>query len=860
MNPQTQIELDCCRLISESKNDAKVYIQSGRRIIERFVKKCVSIESYVKVNEARLNSVVANFLLSNKEELNQILQNTIEYNYKFADFYSALLMSRTYLLSPYADQEPFETPCIKNMRIAAQLYSDDFEKMKEMYYDLCEGYYTLATPSILNAGTKNPQMFSCFLTGVADNLESILFTMSNCGMISKSNGGIGCSLSMVRNGVISNSGKSSGILPIMNIFDKIVNYVDQGGGKRKGAATIFLDATHIDLFDFIDSVNNFGPHANLIKTLNTCVWMRPLLYEFATQNKDWLLFSPEKRPDIVESFGLEFEEKYTKFYSEILEIENNIQQAELLHSSVMITDHEEYQRTLHELVQAKKKRIPHNFVPASSIVKRIADTQIQCGMPFIMNADACNFKSNHKNLGAIMNSNLCLEIVQKSGPERIASCNLSSINLARYVIGEYQHTNNTTSVSEKLRTSYDFNKLGEMVRKCVRNLEEAVNRNAYPSTSRVKSELASLPQTNFDSRPIGIGVSGFDDAIKMCDLIYESEEVVIFNKMIFACMYFNALAESVEIAKELGSYSEFKDGGFFSYFEKDSKLEKEYLKGSPFANGLLQFDLWKQETLIHKHTNRLSKDYIVEDDEPIDPEVWGQQAIHGLNSWSELKETIRNSGIRNSLLLALMPTATTSQVFQNAESTECHQYNIYERNLSHGTILVINRHMMSDLEKLGIYDSKVLDFIYHCNGTIKYLPKFIEDFYPDKYIEIKDKLDFFVRKHKTMFEISQKYYMTLARQRGIYIDQSQSLSLFLKDPTLSQRKAIQKHGLNQRLKTVIYYLRMASSQESNSFDKNPEMIKYISQFPDFKNNSTVLISSRDKTEIVEEQECMACGS
>ena len=373
-------------------------------------------------------------------------------------------------------------------------------------------------------------------------------------------------------------------------------------------------------------------------------------------------------------------------------------------------------------------------IDARKLWDAILESQIETGTPYMLYKDSCNKKSNQQNLGVIKSSNLCTEILEFTSPEECAVCNLASIGLPSF----YNKENN----------SFDFEKLGKVTKHITRNLDKIIDVNYYP--------IKQAENSNLKHRPIGIGIQGLADLFYCFRYPFESDEAQELNKKIFATIYYNALKESVKLAKEKGKYSSFE--------------------GSPASNGLLQFDLWNQKP-------------------------------HDMYDWEELRNEVKEHGLRNSLLLAPMPTASTSQILGNNECFEPYTTNIYIRRTLAGEFICINKFLLEDCLKLGIWDKKLKNKIISHNGSIKNINEFSK--------EMKDL-------YKTVWEIKQKNILDMAADRGIYIDQSQSLNIYMSDISKNKLSSMHFYGWKKGLKTGMYYLRTKPATDAIKFTVEKE--------------------------------------
>ena len=581
-----------------------------------------------------------------------------------------------------------ETPQYMFLRVALGIHGDDFSNVKETYDLLSTKKFTHATPTMINAGTNMPQMSSCFLTSVEDSIKGIYENIGNCAQISKHAGGIGIHIQDVRSKgskIKGTNGISDGIIPMLRVYNATARYVNQSG-RRKGSFAAYLEPWHPDIFDFLELRLNQGDEEARCRDLFTALWIPDLFMKAVEKNENWALFDPCECPGLSDSYGPAFDELYEKYLSE-----------------------------------GKARKI----VPALTIWNAILKSQIETGTPYMLYKDACNARSNQKNLGTLKGSNLCSEILEYTSKDEIAGCNLASIALPEYV----------RNSPDGLDAEFDFDELHRVTKIITRNLNKVIDRNYYPVEEARKS--------NMRHRPIGIGVQGLADVYILMGYSFDSKEAHTLNMRIFECIYHAALEASVELAQRDGCYLSFT--------------------GSPASEGLLQFDLAGASRKFDWHYD-----------------------------WEDMKSQVRTKGLRNSLLLAPMPTATTSQVLGNNECFEPYTTNLYLRRTLAGEFVVVNKHLVRSLQKLGLWNEDTKNEIIRNNGSVQGISKIPDD----------------VKKlFKTSWELSQKVLIDQARDRGYFICQTQSLNLFVESPTLAKLSSMHMYAWKQGLKTGMYYLR-----------------------------------------------------
>lgn len=770
-----------------------------------------TILEFAQKMRRNLNIPVYEFIMEHHEELQKAINKRSENDYDH-DWFSANTMITMYSASVDQNSESIEPPQYTWMRVAVQFYHDTgVERVIKCFEELSDGYYTPASPTLFNAGLKEPCMASCYLLAINDDLKSILKTgVYYAGMITKGSGGLGIDVTEVRHSEFGTSGQSAGIVPMLKVYNDNTRYVKQG--KRRGAATVFLRPYHLDVEDFIDMPKKVGDHNMRAHDLNYCLWTSWIFWERIKNDGKWTLFCPARVKHLNKLCGKEFSKAY-------IAAEND------------------------PTISDKHKKV----VKARELYDRIINVQRETGMPYLMNGDAANIKSNQRHMGYIRSSNLCLEIIEYTDDKTIAVCNLQSLSLRTFAKGKLDKTK---PFDEALKSCIDFEKLASISRNVVENLNKVIDYNWYP-LDKVKNGVVKpniIHKSNMKHRPVGMGVSGFAELLHILDLPFEDVDVKLLNKSIFACMYWNALASSVQLSINDGHYESFP--------------------GSPTSQGLLQFDLWKQEFEI-LGPNAARK---AEDDEPVHPSVWGQKEVtlytaDGssvadiiLPTWEDLKRCVVKYGIRNSLLIALMPTASTAQVRRNCESVEAHQNNMYSRNVLKCSYPVLNRYLVSDLKEQNAWNSYTVEYLKIKNGSIQGYSNYILEnpsFFPD-FTKNYERMAHIENKYKTMWEIPQKLFLQLAADRGRYVDQSQSTNIYMSDCTDTKLRAVHIYSYQLGLKTQLYYLRQ-NGNATIKFTADPTLIKHIQGISVNSVDDPEPSSSTDKPKFVCTDEiCVSC--
>lgn len=626
-----------------------------------------------------------------------------ERDYLF-DYFGFKTLERAYLLRDTA-RRVVERPQHLWMRVALGLWLDDtrpegvdLDKAFETYDMMSNKLYTHATPTLFNAGTKRPQLSSCFLLAMqGDSIRGIYKTLEDCALISQYGGGIGVHVSNIRakgSLIRGTGGTSNGIVPMLRVFNNTARYVDQGGGKRNGSFAMYLEPWHADVEDFLEMKKNTGSEEERARDLFYAMWIPDLFMQRVQANGDWTLFCPNEAPGLADAVGDEFVALYERY---------------------------------------EREGLGRKTLKAQKLWFQILDSQIETGTPYLCYKDAANKKSNQQNLGVIKSSNLCSEIIEYSSPEETAVCNLASMNLPAFVKDG----------------AFDFAAFRAAVKTVVRNLDRVIDINFYP--------IPEAERSNMRHRPIGLGVQGLADVFALCGLPWESEGAATLNRRIFAHMYYAAVSASVDLAATHGRYETFV--------------------GSPAWKGQLQYDLWGVEPVA---------------DEGLD--------------WDALTNDVRRIGLRNSLLVAVMPTASTSQILGNCECIEPYATHIFTRRTLAGEFIIVNKHLVRALLARGLWTPELKDAIIANNGSVAGLAGVPEDLQ---------------QIFKTVWEIKQKTLIDMSADRAPYVCQSQSLNLFLADPDYRKLSSMHMYAWGRGLKTGIYYMRTRAVASAQKFTVEP---------------------------------------
>tara|TARA_B100001287_G_scaffold36658_1_gene26082 strand:- start:2167 stop:4845 length:2679 start_codon:yes stop_codon:yes gene_type:complete len=784
------------------------------------------IKLMYKVDEKKplIAKYLYDLVINNKETIDSYIDYSRDYDY---DFFGLKTLEKTYLYR--VNKELVERPQDMLMRVSLSIHRNDLFAALQNYQLMSKHFFTHATPTLYNAGSNREQFASCFLlTMNEDSIKGIYKTLSDCAQISKHAGGIGLSVHDIRatdSYIAGTNGYSNGLVPMLRVFNDTARYVDQGGGKRNGSFAIYVEPWHSDIFEFIELRKNHGNEHERARDLFYALWIPDLFMEKVKEDKEWYLFCPNECRGLSDCWGSEFNNLYNKYVTEN---------------------------------KFRKK------INARELWSAILTSQIEVGTPYLLYKDSCNKKSNHQHLGTIKSSNLCTEIVEYTSPDETAVCNLASISLKKFIINKntdnlefivyskdkcvycdlakgllrkknikfmeidyldlpnYQnykfpqiylknkeinesdeHIGGYTDLTNYLRSEYDFDSLLKITKQVTKNLNNIIDYNYYPTIETRNSNLRH--------RPIGIGVQGLANVFFEMGYPFDSQEAKKLNEEIFETIYYGSMVASMELSRDREEdimklktgLSQNGYGDFVSASELDNirkrinpiseELNREkYLgsyssfEGSPLQQGKFQFDLWGYNPVVDESRDcrRVAR-----------------------CDWISLMEDIQKYGVRNSLTLAPMPTASTAQILGNYECFEPIMSNIYSRRVLAGEYMIINDYLVDDLISLDLWSNELKDKIIEHDGSIQgieTIPQIIKDLY------------------KTVWEIKQKNIIDMAADRGKFICQSQSMNLFLESPNPSTLTSMHFYGWKKGLKTGIYYLRSRPSSKAIQFTLSPD--------------------------------------
>lgn len=602
------------------------------------------------------------------------------------EYFGLKTVADRYLLRHPKKRNLIERPQWMFMRVALGL-SNTAEEAIAFYDVISEFLYMPSTPTLFNSGTRHTQMSSCYLLRLAeDSLNGIYKSITDCARLSKWSGGLGIDWTPVRSsGALINgtNGLSNGVIPFLKVFDSSVHAVNQGG-KRKGAAAVYLEAWHADIENFLELRNNTGSEERRTHNLNLAHWIPNLFMRRVEADQDWTLFSPDVAPELLESYGEEFDAHYERY---------------------------------------EKEGLGQKTVPARTLYARMMQTLAETGNGWMCFKDHSNERCSQtaKKGNLVHSSNLCTEIIEVTSATETAVCNLGSINLARYV---------------DENGKFDFENLEKVARTATRVLDKVIDRNFYP--------VEEAENSNKRWRPVGLGIMGLQDAFFKMKIPFTSEPSKEISSKISETIYYAAVTESIEMAKEEGKFPAFED--------------------SRYADGFLQVQLSEQ---FANPDRKLHYD------------------------WAKVAQDVKKHGIRNSLLIAIAPTATIASIVGSYEAIEPQISNLFKRETLSGEFLQINRYLVSDLKERGLWTESIRFKIIQNEGSIHNIEEIPEDLRA---------------LYKTVWETPQKDLIEMAADRSRFVCQSQSLNLFSENPTIGKLSSMYMYAWQRGIKTT-YYLR-----------------------------------------------------
>jgi ribonucleoside-diphosphate reductase alpha chain len=632
-------------------------------------------------------------------KIDEVINHENDYNF---DYFAWRSLQEMYLLKT-PEGRVVERPQHMYMRVALWV-TNTYEEAVEYYNSLSNQRISKATPIMINAGTRVPQLASCVLHyNNSDSREGLLKTLNDISTYSSDAAGIGLSMSNIRSKesrIKSSGGFAGGLLKYLKIVNESLRFFNQQG-RRPGSAAIYLEPWHRDIMDLLEIKKNTGAEELRARDLFTALWIPDNFMRAVKDNEDWYLFCPNEiiksgiKP-LQECFGDEYEKNYQKAV---------------------------------DLGIGRK-------VKAQEIWSKIIESQVETGVPYLCAKDSANKKTNHQNIGVIKQSNLCNEIYQYTDEETTAICTLSSIVLKNFIIDG----------------KFDYKLLIEEVRKAVRALNNVIDKNNYSTQKGLKGGL--------EQRAIAIGTQGLADVFYLMDYIFTSEEAKSLNKNIFEAIYFAAITESNDLCK------------------KGIREPYKFFEGSPMSKGIFQFDMW------------------------------GLDESDLFLNWEKLKEEVKEYGVCNSLFTAQMPVASSAKITGSFEMTEPAHSALFNRRVVGGEIMIVNKYLINDFEKIGVWCEDLKNEIIMNEGSIQNI-NFNQYLDPEdkNYNKKVKRIEHLIPKYKTIWEISQRELIDMAADRAPFIDQSQSMNIYMANPTLSKITSSHFHSWEKGLKTLCYYVR-----------------------------------------------------
>jgi len=787
----------------------------------------------------------------NAEAIQSILDFTRDYD---LDYFGYKTLERAYLMR--TNGKIIERPQHMWMRVSIGIHFNDINSVFETYNYMSQKYFTHATPTLFNAGTPKPQMSSCYLLAMEDDsISGIYNTLGDCAKISKWAGGIGLHIHNIRakgSHIRGTNGTSNGIVPMLRVFNNTARYVDQGGGRRNGSFAMYLEPWHRDIMEFLDMKKNHGDEEMRARDLFYAIWMPDLFMERVKANDKWTLMCPDECPGLSNVYGDEFKQLYEKYESEgkgktikardvwvkILESQietgtpyivykdsvnkkTNQQNLGTIKSSNLCSEIAEY---------SDKRETAVCNLASIALTNFVVDNIDRNARYVIYSKDNCVYCVLAK--GLLKRSNVDFDLVDLTDDE-VRKYHFEEWNSEReeldlepltttpqiwkYVEDEdgrkHQiHIGGYDKLMDEFRPNFDYKHLMDVASIVTRNLNKVIDLNFYPTDKTERS--------NFNHRPIGIGIQGLADTIVKMGYAFDSNEAKNINRQIFETIYYGAVKTSIEIAKmrrenmitlfsQMGTTWKFK----YDQTDTDNEHKHEYVvidegvremlystlptqrefasldkqhygayssfEGSPASRGILQFDMWNE------HLGR---------ETPF------------MYNWSKIKQDMKLYGMRNSLLIAPMPTASTSQILGNNECFEPFTSNIYLRRTIAGEFVIINKYLIREMISCGLWNKEVKNRIIANNGSVQGLSEIPRDIQ---------------HRYKIVWEMSMKHIIDMARDRGYFVCQSQSMNLWMETPDFQKLTMMHFYGWQQGLKTGIYYLRTKAKASAQKFTIEP---------------------------------------
>ncbi len=651
----------------------------------------------------------------------------------------------------HSNEVRFELPQVFFMRVAMGLAIEEENKEERAieFYQLLSSFdYMSSTPTLFNAGTLRPQLSSCYLTSVPDDLHGIYGAIQDNAMLSKWAGGLGNDWTPVRSlgaYIKGTNGKSQGVVPFLKVANDTAVAVNQGG-KRKGALCAYLETWHLDIEEFLELRKNTGDDRRRTHDMNTANWVPDLFMKRVLEDKQWTLFSPNDVPDLHDLYGQAFEQRY-----------------------------QEYERMAETGALKLFKK-----VKATDLWRKMLGMLFETGHPWITFKDTCNIRSPQQHVGVVHSSNLCTEItLNTKSNEEIAVCNLGSINLAQHI------------VDGKL----DIEKLRKTVKTAVRMLDNVIDINYY--------SVPAARTSNFRHRPVGLGLMGFQDALYRQRIPYSSAQAVEFADRSMEAISYYAIEASCELAAERGTYSSFE--------------------GSLWSKGILPID--SLDSLVE---NRGSQFIEIDRSQTLD--------------WALLRDKVKSQGMRNSNVMAIAPTATIANITGVSQSIEPTYQNLYVKSNLSGEFTVVNPYLVHDLKDLGLWDSVMVNDLKYYEGSLQKIDRIPE---PLKAL------------YATAFEVEPRWIVDAASRRQKWIDQAQSLNLYIAGASGKKLDITYRMAWYRGLKTTYYLRALAATTTEKSTIETGSLNKVSAKAPEAVSAATAP-AEVPKACSLDDPECEAC--
>ena len=615
----------------------------------------------------------------------------------------------------------FELPQLFFMRVAMGLATREEDKNARAieFYQLLSSFdYMSSTPTLFNSGTLRPQLSSCYLTTVPDDLHCIYCAIQDNAMLSKFAGGLGNDWTPVRAlgaYIKGTNGKSQGVVPFLKVVNDTAVAVNQGG-KRKGAVCAYLETWHMDIEEFLELRKNTGDDRRRTHDMNTANWVPDLFMKRVFEDGDWTLFSPNDVPDLHDLYGTAFEERYNHYEAQ---------------------------------VQSGVLKL-HKTLKAQALWRKMLGMIFETGHPWITFKDPCNIRSPQQHCGVVHSSNLCTEITLNTSKDEIAVCNLGSVNLP-------QHIENGALNIEKLRKT---------VTTAIRMLDNVIDINYY--------SVETSENSNMKHRPIGLGLMGFQDALYKVDVSYASDQAVEFADQTMEAISYFAISASTSLAAERGAYASYE--------------------GSLWSQGIFPIDSLAM-LVEQRGANYIS----VNQDSTMD--------------WDALRETVSQQGMRNSNVMAIAPTATIANITGVSQSIEPTYQNLYVKSNLSGEFTVVNPYLVRDLKEHGLWDQVMVNDLKYYDGSVQAIDRIPADL---------------KAKYSTAFEIEPRWLVDSASRRQKWIDQAQSLNLYINNASGKKLDVTYRMAWFSGLKTT-YYLRSLAATGTEKSTVNTGQLNAVSQ-------------------------------